>query len=183
MIKIYPYLQVNGSWTIPDNLMESLWHRMEAEGAAAKVFHSGSVQNVSSWIRFVKNPLNKIVTLYDLEANDVIGIGWLNNMRYNHGFFHGFGFKNSWASKTIISGMKFLDYFFGVEDPTGIETILSIIPEENRPARAFLKRLGFTGMGTIPKYLYSKDQGKMVGGDFFYLEREVFKKWATYQAE
>lgn len=164
-MQLLPYVEVNGSWTIPDNLMQGLYLKLEAQGIAKNVFTDGSIRSGYEFLEKMKNGNNLPVAAID--DNQVIGFGWLNTIAERRAFCHHFFYKEAWGKKTLSTAKEFINYWFDMKNGETylFDYLIGMTPPENKIGIQFAKRLGFNIVGYVPtfgiiSYLERKNYGK-----------------------
>lgn len=170
---LIPYIQIDGSWTIPDELMKGLYRLMVQEGTAEKVFYSGSVLNEDHFLSACKSPGQHTLVILQQDGSPG-GIVWLNGFMGASAQIHFCMFKAIWGTRTVEAGKKAVNYFFGLTKPDGeplFKVLLGLTPAEYRVAIRFIKEVGVTVLGTIPHFLYHYFEKRTMGAVVSYLER------------
>jgi hypothetical protein len=169
--QLWPLVVENGECNIPDQILENIWNQILVEGKMTKLFYSGHVADLEEWMKFIKNPVNHVILAVDTQENNICHVAWLNNL--HDGL--------AWAHHCALGKMKreacelVVEYWKAFKNGNGdrlFEVLVGLTPENNEPAIRFLKMMGFTIVGTIPKAchtVYEGDGGK-VGGVVSYCE-------------
>lgn len=172
---LVPYIQINGVWTIPDEVMRGLYGLMVKEGTAKVVFYSGTVKNQDEFLSACKSSGTHTVFVLE-ETGEPIAIGWLNNFMAQTANAHWLTFKSAWGTgKTDQAIQKTLNYWFHFtkNGESLFEVLLGIYPEENEHIDLFARQAGFTVIGIIPALLYNYWEGRRVGAVISYIERRT----------
>lgn len=152
-IKIVPYVELNGRRTLTDEMVAAIWEQMLADGTANVVF-GGSVKDKEQFVTMFKN--HNIFPILIGVGEVPAGVAWLSDVgkNYAHGHFCLFG--NSWG-RALPVGKAILDYWFSMHKDglPVLDVIIGKVPATNKLAVAFIKKLGFEILGTIP----------LIGGD------------------
>lgn len=166
-----PYIQQNGSWTLPDSAMGELWRRMEAEHTARKVFCLGAVKNEADWIAYMKSPAN--APHVHFEGQQAVWCAWLNNVSANAAQAHMAGFRAAWGRSADYLKASFR-FWFSMTRPDGgplFDIIWGNIPSDNRLMIKLCERSGLHIVGEIPKIIVNHFTGESVGATFLYADR------------
>lgn len=145
MLKIWPIVQYEGQWSVPDEVLFDMWMRMVDSGRDKEVFYDGFVKNAGEWVNHIKNPNNFVVLVVIPEKKQVVGFGWLNNIYDGTGEAH-FCYLNRVIPK---AGKMVLDYW---EDNLPIKVIVGYTPKSYGTVLRLLNRWGFKRGGKIPQY-------------------------------
>jgi hypothetical protein len=166
-IVLIPYVNLGPRWSLEDQVMVEIYRLMDKEGSARTVFCSGTVTDPESFLSFAKDKRNQIVTAWD---EGILGIGWINGIQENFCFAHFSMFKQAWGTQSLSVGRMFLDYWFGmkINGTPLFRVIIGMIPEDNRRAINFIKKLGLIQSGYIPGIIYDIYNRKYQGVVIFY---------------
>jgi len=167
-IRLVPYVKLDGAYILTDAYLHWLWARFEEEGTAEKVWLVGEVAGGDAFVEYMRMPGNLPIFFFEVANHKPLGMAWLNGISGNHAFVHHALLKASWGRLTDSIAHAAFRYWFGMTaDQNGIlDVIIGQTPSNNRKAVKFLKRVGFTVIGEIPK---------IAGGDAMtisYLERD-----------
>lgn len=149
-MKLIPYAQVDGAWSVRDADVKHCWRKMEEEGTARIVFWSGSVKTEDDFLAMCKAPANIVV--FVISDTDFLGLAWLNEVSGNHAMAHFCFFRDSWGTDSIEMGEMVLSYWFSFEyegEPV-LKVIIGNVPDFNVKALSFIRKLGFIRVGEIP---------------------------------
>lgn len=116
----------------------------------------------------MKEPAN--VPVFFFLGTDPIGVAWLNHHSGTKAFAHFLFLRKAWGEHTLKAGRVGLEYWFSfkVGDEPLFDVILGLIPSDNRRAIGFVRRLGFSVLGEIPKMFRF---GDTLSGTVVYLAR------------
>lgn len=171
-MKIIPYIQQNGQYTIPDEYLGMMWRMMVAEGTYSIVFAAGGVRDEKQFIECMKAN-DKLMMLVTDDENNPLVISWVNNIYDGHAFIHFNTFKETWRKNSIKLLRLSADYWLTRRDPeTGdkiLHVLMGAIPENNRLAVRAVKKCGAIEVGKIPNYFTAID-GERIGVYLCYLE-------------
>lgn len=170
---LVPYVQVDGAWTMSDEVMRGLWAGLEAEGTVRRVWCGGGMLDADEFLMFMKRPSNAVHVIWE-EAEPVF-LAWLNSFGDNHAMAHFAGFMAGWGRIMVECLKKCFQYWFsmknGDEKPL-FGVILGIIPETNRLAIRLGQRAGARRAGTVPGVIRDIYQQRRVGAAIMYVENE-----------
>jgi hypothetical protein len=172
-VHVIPYAEVNGTRTIPDNLVAGVFEKFKTDGMLHVVFCDGGIKTADEFIAMVKNNANAVSFLF---YNEVIsGIAWLNNISVNHGMAHFCLFKEVWGGPSIEIGHEVFRYWFSMPKPDGtplFDVITGMLPATHKHAIRFIQKLGCTIVGEIPKMMKNVYTGEMAPAVISYKERD-----------
>jgi len=176
-MKIIPYVQVDGAWSLPDSIMAGLWYKMLEEGTAKRVFCTGSVNSLPEFIALVKSPKNSVMTQWVDE--EPAFIGWINNFTQCSAMAHFNCFKKIWGNSDTALKNAFKYWFaFKAGDRHLFDTLVGMIPADNKLAIRLSKKVGAIGLGTIPDYAVNKFTKEKTGLYVCYMRRVEVEAWA-----
>jgi len=149
-IVLIPYVELDGSWTIPDAEMRKVYDTLVGEKLLEILMPEGAVKSAGHFLALMKSPANLPVVLYS-EKNPA-GIGWLNGLGRNSAFAHFCFFRSTWGRLTNAMGKKLLDYWFGFPGESGplFDVLIGVLPAWNHKAAKYVRRMGFTHVGDVP---------------------------------
>jgi hypothetical protein len=169
---LIPYIEMNGSWTIPDDIMIGLYRMMKNDGTDRVFFYSGTVRNENEFMPACRENAHTVVILE--ESGRPVAIGWLNNYAHKSAHAHWLTFKHAWGTdKTHQAIRETLKYWFHFEhdgEPV-FEVLLGIYPSGNRHIDKFAKESGFTVSGRVPSLLYDYWGNRSMDATISYIER------------
>lgn len=145
-----PYAQVDGRWTVSDDILLNFARKAIAEGTFWTVFYDSSIDGPEAYLRAMKQPAN--VPVFCFLGAEPIACAWLNGHSGGRAFGH-FLVTSSVKGHTQECGRICLDYWFSfrVNGRQLFDVILGVIPSFNRSAIEFVKRIGLTVLGEVPK--------------------------------
>ena len=167
---LIPYVQINGQWTLTDEMLAFMCGMMVKEGSAKTFFYDGAVLNESNFIRICK--AGNVHFMFSDDGQPA-AMGMLNNFGANYAHAHWLCFKNIWGKQTDEAISKSLKYWFNfMKDGKPLfDVLLGIYPETNGRIDKFAKESGFTVIGAIPDILYNYWENRKMGAVFSYIER------------
>ena len=170
-MKFIPYVQENGAWSIPDNVMESIFVEMQKHGLEKIVFYSGGVDTPEKFAQFMKAPGIVAHTIWGDTGIELMA--WLTHFGANYAYGHFCTFPSAWGKRTKKLANETFRYWFGWE-PGGaplLDVILGQTPANNRLAVKYIKNIGMKILGTVPLCAVGDDKAGLV---LSYLTREDF---------
>ncbi|MHB8123110.1 MAG: GNAT family N-acetyltransferase [Desulfuromonadaceae bacterium] len=170
---LIPYIEIDGAWTIPEEAMMGIYRLMVKEETATAVFCSGAVKTETDFVAACQSKGTYTVVILKNDGQPA-AIIWLKDFCLNHAYGHFCFFKSVWGKQTIDAGRMALDHFFHFARPDGkglLHVLIGVFPGKNKKALEFVRKLGFTIVGTIPKMIYDEQEDKMVDAVFSYVER------------
>ncbi len=171
MIEIVPYVEVNGSRTVPDDLVKGFFRQMVADGTAHIVFYNGNVKTDQDFLDTMKSTDN--FPSFILVDGKIGGLGWLNGVVGNYAFSHFCFLKHAWGKDTAEMGKAIINYWLslpGVEGPF-LDVLIGLIPDFNQHATTFAQKMGYVRIGVIPKMAHNAYAGESVGMTVLYRVR------------
>jgi len=166
-MEIIPYVEFQGAWSLDDSVIVGIWHKMKSQNLTDTVFYGGEIHDSFSFVSMFRNKAN-LVNVVVNDSNPV-ALSWLNEFGPNYAKGHFCFFADVWGNKTDEIGDMILDYWFDI--PADLDVIIGQVPAHNRRAIEFVKRIGFTELGTIPMLGHGIDPHKRVGDTLLYLTR------------
>ena len=168
-MKLIPYVLHNGAWSLPDDIMESVFTRMRLHDLDIVVF--GERLNPDRFLGFIKRQSVVLHTIW--EDNQILMIGWLTDISTNHAFAHYCMFPETWGKNTAELAKESLRYWFNFKGNDGylFDVIMGRTPVDNGYAVKFLKKIGMNILGAVPLLKFGNSDSGMV---FSYITREEF---------
>ena len=148
-IALIPYGEANGTRTVPDDLIVSLYHELDADGVIEAVFRD-DMQDAKAFVKSMKHPEN--LPVFVLVDGDILGVAWLNGIKKNCAFSHFVFVKRCLGKHSIEMGRRLLGYWFALPSGDGFifDVLIGNIPARNRLAINYIKKLGYKELGKIP---------------------------------
>lgn len=180
-IKIVPYVEVNGQYTISDYYVGQTWEKIVQDGSHRWLIYDGSVKCKEDFIRMMKLPTN--IPCFPIWNNEIRGVAWLNSLNGDSAFCHHCMFKEMWGGQAQAIARRILDYWFNIDmDNMGLKSpktgdpliniLLGVTPTNNKFAVNFVKKMGFNIVGEIPTICMDAYEGKRVSGTVSYKLRD-----------
>jgi hypothetical protein len=151
MITLVPYANVNGHWTVPDEVIHEIFHKLVSDGLLKTVFYDGRMTSPDGMVSMLKDPLNiPVVVLVD---GIISGLWWINGVKSNYALSHFFCFRETWGVCTKEIGEAVLNYWFSFPGDDGplFDVLIGMVPGFNEKAIQYAEEVGFNRVGTIPK--------------------------------
>lgn len=168
---LIPYVEMNGSRTLPDSFLEDAFDGMVERSLVSTVFHGTTMNNGDDFIGVFRNPANISVFVLN-QDKQCIAFAWLNGIGANSAYGHFCFFKDLCADTQAV-GQAILDYWFSLSGGDGpfLDVILGAVPAFNHRACAFVQKLGFVKLGEIPKVIVNKFTGEKWASVIHYMLR------------
>lgn len=172
-IVLLPYVEVNGTRTITDEKIRTMFLTMLWQNLVKKVFSDGSVTKGEEFLAIMKSPANYPV--FVRIGNELYGFMWLNNVMDNHACAHICFLREIWGEKAVEAAKKILDYWFSfsIKDSKIFDVLIGYIPVTNQVAIRFAKSIGFVQVGEIPFLCFDAESKKNVSAMLTYKIREA----------
>lgn len=171
-LNLIPYTQINGEWTIPDDLIMGLFDKMVADGNYQTFYLNAAVKSREKFLKTCKNP---VFAVHIIVRDDGVPVTlWvLQGTTNNFAYVHICGFEGATREEKLESAHMSKDYWFSLERDGKpiLDVLIGIFPETNKSIKNFAVRAGWKVLGTIPRILYDYWQGKQVGGTYCYVAR------------
>jgi len=176
-MKIIPYVQIDGAWSLPDSVMSDLWARMTVERTVQKVFCTGSIKSQPEFMHLVKSPSNCVVTQW--YGDEPVFLGWLNNFTKKSAMAHFCVFKGGWgwSEEILKSAFKYWFSFKNYDGDPLLDTLIGMIGADNRLAVKLSKKVGSVDMGVIPNYAVNYYTKETIGLYVCYMQRQEVESW------
>lgn len=144
---------------------------MKLDGTFQTVFYDGTVNSSEDFLKVLKATHNYPV--FPLVNGSIGAVAWINDLRKNYATAHFCVFKEHWGANSIAMGKAVLKYWFSFPKDNGFlfDVILGVTPIEYTPAIRFIKKIGFTLIGEVPKVIYNAYTGKHSSAMLSYCER------------
>ena len=168
--ELIPYVEYQGTRSLSERTIYEIWRALQKTGLDKLVFYGDDIGNEFEFLTMCKNPRNLIHFVVN-EEKQPVHIAWLNTWGPNYAMAHFMFFPEVWGKCTKELGKMTLDYWFSLPTDSPLDVILGQVPAVNRMAIEFVKKLGFTELGTIPLMGHGSDPAKKCGDTFMYLTR------------
>lgn len=175
-IGIIPITVIDGTPTVPEELLRHIWARMVESGRHKTVFYDGHVASEAAWMRFILAPSNSACLAFDMETPEPLLVAWLNGPGPNFAFGHFCGIGKP-GRKIIEAGVEVLRVWARLRNSAGArfyQIILGLVPESNDHAQRYIQRLGLRKIGTIPKVCHQVYDDRTEGGVLWYADMEDY---------
>lgn len=153
---LWPAAFVGDQFSIPDEVLSSLWREMEEKGKNRNLFYNGNVTDVAGWVAWIKDSANYPILVVDISNHRIVCIAWLNNAVDGAALAH---FCMLGLPRPEI-GKAVLRYWSGIEI---LHVLVGFTPETNIGAVKYGEKLGFKRSGYIPKMCNMVYEGRRVG--------------------
>jgi hypothetical protein len=170
---IVPYVRTDKGWSLDDDTMRFLWHKMGQQGLIGIVFNDGRIANAEQFLKMAQNKNTLLHTTWN-DENKPLLVAWLTDFGKNYAFGHFVFFKETWGRITREIGHQTIEYWWGFKENGNhiFDVILGYIPNTNKMAINFIKNMGFTIVGEIPKIWFDAYNNKYQNLTITYIERE-----------
>jgi hypothetical protein len=158
-----------GRRVVTDDVLMDVWRRIVAEDKVELVFYSGGVNTPTEFLDFILQPRLLVSLVVDAATERPRALGWLTNA----------GEGSAFAHYCVIGpfqrsvGRAMLANWCELKDATGapmFEILLGITPEVHTAALRLARIMGFSTVGTIPRYCRCPYAGGRCGGVLSCLE-------------
>lgn len=169
--KLWPFVKLkDDTYSIPDIGLQQIWQKIVEDQREKIVFYGGEIRGLEAFLKYLKEPLNHVVFVVDIDKKEFVFMAWLNGIQRTSAFCHFCGIgKNTYRPEI---GQMVLDYW----KTTGVSMVaIGIIPEINETAIKLTKELGFVDLGIVPHLCYFAETRQTVGGRilFYNFKEEV----------
>ncbi|MFM8892005.1 MAG: hypothetical protein ACKOTB_10370 [Planctomycetia bacterium] len=154
---------------VGDDLLARVWRRLGDEQKVQQLFYGGGISSPETFLRFMRSPDIAACLVLDEASREPVLIAWLTNIGNRSAFAH-YGVL---GRPRRAAGLSVLEYWRSFRDPSGepvIDVLLGITPDTHRLALRVLTIMGFTSLGTVPRYCDTAYDGKRTGGVISFLE-------------
>lgn len=154
--QLWPAAFVDGAFSIPDVVLEGLWHEMERTGKTRDLFYNGLIRDAAGWLYWVKNPANYPVAVVDAVRNRISAVGWLNNAGDGAALAHFcvLGLPRPEMGRVVLR------YWSNVKI---LRVLIGFTPESNVSAIKYAEKIGFKRSGYIPQMCNMAYEGRYEG--------------------
>ena len=167
--EVLPITPVGMTGPVGDELLTAIWRRLVNEQKVEQLFYGGGVATPEAFLKFVRAPDIAACLAVDLDSREPVVLAWLTNIGNRSAFAH----YAVLGRPQRAAGRAVLDFWRSFRDRAGepvIDVLLGITPDTHRLALRVLKIMGFTSIGTIPRYCDTAYEGRRTGGVISYLE-------------
>lgn len=167
--KLYPYCEIDGVHTFHDSEIKELYYKMLSD--KDNIYRDNCITNADDFLKHMKYEAALYVGYYGDEA---FGFIYLDHFEAKTARAHFYVFKafrgrpeNIEVSKSILRTIFDAKY-------NGVflyNTLIGLIPSDNKIGRHFLKKLGGIILGIIPNSMWDEDKARSVDGTVVYFIR------------
>jgi len=147
-VVLIPYVEVNGSRMITDQLVAEFRRQAVKDGASRVLFGSNTFTG-ELFLRMLKTPSTLPVFLFRKGEASPSGVAWLNHLAKSHASSHFFFLKKVWGRESLAMGKAVTRYWLNLGDPP-VKVLIGNIPSANKRAIRFVQKLGWKVVGEIP---------------------------------
>ena len=153
---LWPGAFIDGLFSITDELLVSLWREMVTKGKVRRLFYNGNVTDEASWIAWIKSSGNYPLLVVDKFSQRVVCVTWINNVADGAALIHFciLGLPRPEIGKAVLRYWSDVDVLY---------VLVGFIPETNREAVKYAKRIGFKESGYVPSMCNMVYKGSRVG--------------------
>ena len=144
MIKVRPFIYVDGIPTMRDSDLATLFDKMVRDGTDKLVFYDGLIKDWIDFIEFIKNPGVMMFAVY--EDENPIACGWLNNFKNKTAEAHFCVYSEAW-DRSVEIGKLLIDKAMAT---TGVNMLVGNVPKFNQLAIDFVQNCGGFVLGELP---------------------------------
>jgi hypothetical protein len=165
---LFEIIPIAADGRIPDAALIVIWQQIVAEGKVQQLFYAGGISTADQFVAFIRSDHVEAYVVFDPLNRRPVVIAWLTNAGGGSAFAHYcvLGRPIREAGRAVIA------YWSDQRDAAGarrFDVLLGITPETNTAALRVLRILGFTAIGTIPRYCNCFYEGGRRGGVISYL--------------
>jgi hypothetical protein len=155
---------------LPDWVITHVYERLVSQKLNRWLFLSGEVTNEDEFKQLVRSKNALFYFVIDTEEQALAGVFWLNGRTSINCGLHMAVFKEYWG-RSVQIGKECLEWVFNAI--SGLESLLSFIPDTNRSAKQYALKTGWIAVGSVPRLIKDVYTGDIVSGTMFYVTREV----------
>lgn len=145
------FQQADGRWSLPDDPLIAIWQRIVSEEKVEQLFYAGGIDTPADFLGFIKSSQVIACLVLDLETRSPCALGWLTNAAGGSAFVH----YCVLGPPRRSAGQALLDYWCNFRGSNGqrlFRVLMGITPEIHTAALRVIRIMGFTSIGTIPRY-------------------------------
>lgn len=143
--EIYPLVQIDGKWTIPDEVLVGIWGQIVSEGKNKDLFYDGTVNTMFEWVEFLKRPGTFPILVVDKAKKIVVHIFWLKDIFDIGAWVHHCSVGKYQRGAWEAARDHWRKYF------PHLKLLLGMTPETNEKTIRLLEKIcKFTIVGKIP---------------------------------
>jgi hypothetical protein len=160
---IHPLFDAAGHRFVTDEALVDVWRRIVAENKVEMVFYSGGVNTPAEFFEFILQPRLLVSLVVDEATGRPRALGWLTNAGEGSAFAH-YCVLGPFQRSV---GRAMLAHWCGLKDAGGapmLDILLGITPEVHTAALRLARIMGFSTIGTIPRYCRCPYAGGRCGG-------------------
>jgi len=165
---MFEVIPVSAVGRVPDAALASIWLQIEAERKVEQLFYAGGIATERAFIDFIRSDGVEACLVFDTVGRRPVVIAWLTNAGGGSAFVH----YCALGRPRRDAGLAVLAHWSDQRNAAGVrrfDVLLGITPETNTAALRVLRILGFTPVGTIPRYCNCFYEGGRRGGVISYL--------------
>lgn len=162
-LAIHPLVDAAGRRCVNDDVLLEVWRQIVAEDKVELVFYSGGINTPAEFLEFILGPDLIVSLVVEAATSRPRAVGWLTNAGEGSAFAH---YCVIGPFRRSI-GQAMLNHWCGQKDAAGapkFEVLLGITPEVHTAALRVARIMGFSTVGTIPRYCRCAYAGGRCGG-------------------
>ena len=177
-LQLIPYSPNCGVYK--EDVLLALHKRLKEEDLWDTLFHEDAGVSLLGFMNFFstdKTLLQILSVVKEDGTTDLAGMAWVSELCKCGGVLSrgeiSFLFFRDYQSPSFTDrfGDMILEFWFEI---LGLDVVMGITPEPNRPARIYVKRVGGTECGRIPNWTTFK--GNVVAGVITSITKEDYRK-------
>ena len=153
---LWPGVFIGGAFSIPDEVLSSLWLEMVTTGKFRSLFYNGNVTDEAGWSAWIKSSANYPVLVVDTTNHRIVAVEWLNNAVDGAALAH----FCILVFPRLEIGKAVLRYWSGI---SLLRVLIGFTPETNTGAVKYAEGIGFKRSGYIPEMCNMVYEGRRVG--------------------
>ncbi len=171
MVKLIPYIEVDGIKSFKDSEVMGFYDRMVEEGTAETTFSDGSVRSRGEFLSMAKNCGFFAVSC----KSEVVGFVWITDVYMRRAQVHFCFFRTSkdWGKDGVEIGKRTASVLINLKDKNGyiFDVLLGVTPIDNLPAVMWLHRIGLKKLCEIPNGVFSAKEKRSIPAVLWSLTR------------
>ncbi|MDX9787933.1 MAG: hypothetical protein RBT11_14200 [Desulfobacterales bacterium] len=169
---IYPYMEVDGKWSLSDEQVMGLHDRIVREGNE-EIFLDGTLDTRRKFLV----DMQAHSWLYVLILGDMVaGIFWLNRFEGKTARLHHCGFNGPTYREKIDFAKRTIKTMLMVKNHDGgyaLDVLIGHTPARLKRARRFAIAAGGTQLGEVPGLIWNSRTGQSENGFISYFTRNA----------
>jgi hypothetical protein len=168
-IVVHSLFDGQGRQVVPAETLVEIWRTIVRENKVELLFYAGGINTPAEFLEFITAPRLTVSVVIESNTGHILGLAWLTNASQGSAFVHYcmLGPPRRDVGKALVS------HWCGLRDGSGsplFDVLLGVTPEFHTAALRVVRIMGFTTLGTIPRYCRSPYAGGACGGVISYYE-------------